>query len=85
MRPNLELNLQKVSQQEADRYKTFLKNYNNYWKKYFDPIGIRINLNKSMKIEICILPLINNSYYSGLSQLLAGNELSFKKNQHSRK
>jgi len=82
MHPNIDLELKKVSQQESDRYNTFLKNYNNYWKKYFDPIGIRINLNKLMKIEICILPLINNSIYNGLFQMLSGNNLSFKKSQY---
>jgi hypothetical protein len=51
---------------EASEYAAFVDNYSRYWSRFFDPIGIRIKLGDTVRIETCILPLIENSWYDGL-------------------
>lgn len=59
--------LERVSTQEAAQYKAFMENYNRYWTQFFDPIGIRVKMGKDIRIQTCILPLIENSWYDGLA------------------
>lgn len=56
-----------VTREEAARYKAFVENYNHYWTRFFDPIGVRIKMGKDIRIQTCILPLIENSWYDGLA------------------
>jgi len=73
LKPNLELPVAKVNQAEADGYKAFVESYSNFWREYFDPIGIRFKKKASgVRIEICILPLIENSLYNQIKSLLGG-------------
>ncbi len=62
-----EVPLQKITRQEEVQYNAFLENYNRYWTKFFDPIGIRIKMGKDIRIQTCILPLIENSWYDGMA------------------
>ncbi|ACM18446.1 hypothetical protein Geob_0069 [Geotalea daltonii FRC-32] len=62
-----ELPLVSVTPLEAARYKAFVENYNRYWTRFFDPIGIRVKMGKDIRIQTCILPLIENSWYDGLA------------------
>ena len=58
---------------EAQEYKQFLAEYNSYWRTYFDPIAVRIQVTpKQYRAETIILPLIDNSLYRGLSETLGG-------------
>lgn len=66
MVPNIEKDLGMVSQGEADEYTRFAADYNEYWKEFFDPIGIRFRLRDGIVVETCILPLVNNSIYNTL-------------------
>jgi hypothetical protein len=43
-----------------------VENYNRYWTQFFDPIGIRIRMGKDIRVQTCILPLIENSWYDGM-------------------
>ena len=52
---------------EVEQYKAFVENYNRYWTRFFDPIGIRVKLGESVRIQTVILPLIENSWYDGLA------------------
>jgi hypothetical protein len=70
--PVSELTLGKVSQTEAQDYKTFVDRYNSYWSRYFDPIGIRFRLKDRIEVETCILPLIENSVYNQLREIIGG-------------
>ncbi len=70
--PNLEYKVDRVSTEEADAYRGFLADYDKYWKNFFDPIGIRAKNADRIRIETCILPLIDNSAYQGMSQLTGG-------------
>ncbi|HPS57993.1 MAG TPA: hypothetical protein PK514_07790 [Spirochaetota bacterium] len=66
MVPNIEKEFGLVTQGEAEEYRRFAEDYNEYWKEYFDPIGIRFRLKEGIVIETCILPLVNNSIYNSL-------------------
>lgn len=72
MIPNIDTDLPMVSQVEADGYTEFLNRYNDYWRTYFDPIGIRLSGDRRIRIETCILPLINNSFYNSLLEFTGG-------------
>ncbi|MDK9716994.1 MAG: hypothetical protein OEL57_03690 [Trichlorobacter sp.] len=65
--PLNELKLTKVTPDEASQYRDFVANYNRYWTQFFDPIGIRVKLGQNIRIQTCILPLIENSWYDGLA------------------
>lgn len=62
-----EVPLEQVTRQEEARYKAFVENYNRYWTRFFDPIGIRVKMGRDIRIQTCILPLIENSWYDGLA------------------
>ena len=71
--PCAEIPVTRITRQEANEYAAFRLNYDQYWRRYFDPIAVRIDIEpKRHRLETIILPLIDNSVYTGLSQLLAG-------------
>jgi hypothetical protein len=71
--PCCEVPLDQVNGLEADEYMEFVKEYNEYWKTYFDPIAVRIQIApERYRIETIVLPLIDNSIYSGLAQAVGG-------------
>lgn len=64
--------IDKAADVEAKDYREFVERYNNYWSRYFDPIGIRFKLGNQIEIETCILPLIENSIYNQLREIVGG-------------
>jgi hypothetical protein len=71
--PCLEIPLKQVTAEEADEYKAFLDAYNQYWRTYFDPIVLRLQVTpKRLRLETIILPLMDNSVYSALAMGLGG-------------
>jgi len=73
MTPTIESSLSRLTPAEESEYKQFLQQYNQYWRTFFDPIAIRIQLEaKKMRVETVILPLIDNSFYSSLANTLGG-------------
>ena len=47
--------------------------YSQYWRRYFDPIVIRLQVTpKQYRAETIILPLIDNSIYTGMAMALGG-------------
>jgi len=64
--------LEKVAKAEAEDYKQFVRRYNDFWSRYFDPIGIRLRLGNRIEAETCILPLIENSMYNRLREIVGG-------------
>jgi hypothetical protein len=58
-----------VTAEEAAQYKAFVENYNRYWTQFFDPIGIRVKMGNTIRVQTCILPLIENSWYDGLAAM----------------
>jgi len=71
--PCCEIPTAKVTQEEAEEYNGFLREYNSYWRTFFDPIGIRIKLTpEKYRVETIVLPLIDNSIYTGMAMSLGG-------------
>jgi len=71
--PCVEHPVAQVTGEEADEYNVFLTAYNQYWRTFFDPIGIRIKVSpERYRLETIVLPLIDNTVYSGLAMTLGG-------------
>jgi len=68
----------KVSKEEADDYRRFVANYNDYWRQYFDPIGVRFKVGNRIEVETCILPLIENSIYNQVRELVGGKPVALR-------
>jgi hypothetical protein len=66
--PCCEIPLTEVTHAEATAYRAFLEQYNQYWRTFFDPIAIRIQIApERYRIETIVLPLIDNSIYTNLA------------------
>lgn len=77
MTPNIEIPVAQVNGAEANEYSAFLTEYNTYWRTYFDPIAIRLKVTPGQyRAETIILPLIDNSIYSFLSNTLGGEPVA---------
>src|SRR5262249_6748062 len=71
--PCLELPLTEVSGPEAAEYKAFVQDYNQYWRTYFDPIAVRIQVSPQRhRLETLVPPLVDNSVYTILAQTVGG-------------
>lgn len=75
--PLCELPIDKVSSSESQGYATFRDRYQEYWRRYFDPIGIRIKVDKTISLDAYILPLIDESNYNDLKRLTGDKPAKF--------
>ncbi|HTU22355.1 MAG TPA: hypothetical protein VMG10_30225 [Gemmataceae bacterium] len=65
--PLIELPIDKITPREAAEYRQFRQEYLNLWRRYFDPIGMRLSLrDKRVQVETYILPLIDSSGFRDL-------------------
>jgi len=73
MTPCCEVAATHVTETEHALYRDFLREYSSYWRTFFDPIGIRIQLSpETYRLETIILPLIDNSIYSATAEIIGG-------------
>ena len=73
MTPLCELPLDEITPEEAQSYRDFVNNYNSYWRTFFDPIAIRIQVTpQRYRVETIILPLINSTIYQQMHAMLGG-------------
>ena len=70
--PISSISFDKVAEEEAKDYRQFVERYSRYWRRFFDPIGIRLRLGDRIEAETCILPLIENSIYNQLREMVGG-------------
>jgi hypothetical protein len=71
--PCCELPLENVPAAEAALYERFLAEYNGYWRTFFDPIAVRVRAEaERYALETVVLPLIDNSIYTGMAEALGG-------------
>ncbi|MBV9925298.1 MAG: hypothetical protein JOZ96_09815 [Acidobacteria bacterium] len=71
--PNIETPVAQVSAEEAAEYRAFVAEYNQYWRTFFDPIAFRLKVApEELRVETVILPLIDNTIYTGLASALGG-------------
>jgi hypothetical protein len=62
-----------VTATEHSLYRGFLTEYNSYWRTFFDPIGIRVQMTpETYRLETIVLPLIDNSIYSAMAAVIGG-------------
>ena len=56
-------------------YKTYRDRYTRFWRQYFDPIAVRLDTapGGGLALETFILPLIDNSLYTGLKETLGAS------------
>jgi hypothetical protein len=68
--PLVELPIGNVTPAEAEAYRQFRLEYLGLWRRYFDPIGMRIALDdRQVRLDTFILPLVANSRYNELRRL----------------
>ena len=68
--PNAELTVLKVSEAEQQEYARYKVRYEEFWKTMFDPIAIRIHADRTVKLEVCVLPMVNGGAYAQLRAAL---------------
>ena len=73
MRTLPDVPLENVTPEEAEAYRQYVENYSRYWRRFFDPIAIRLDDVGTDQLELStfILPLVDNSIYNGLRMVLA--------------
>ena len=57
---------------EAEAYKQYVDNYTRFWRRFFDPIAVRLDDTDDGGLELAtfILPLLDSRMYDGLRQML---------------
>jgi hypothetical protein len=71
--PCCDIPVTEVTGAEAEEYQAFLDDYNQYWRTYFDPIALRIQITpRAYRLETIVLPLIDNTIYKTLAHTLGG-------------
>ncbi len=74
--PLIEFDSDTATDKEAETYGQFRDRYQQYWRRYFDPIGIRIKFGKTITLETYILPLIDSSRYNQLVDIAGGKPIT---------
>ena len=65
--PISELDLTYVTAGEANSYNRWRRSYQNYWRQFFDPIGIGFSIKKQqLTADMTVMPLIAQTEYNDL-------------------
>ncbi|HJZ89319.1 MAG TPA: DUF1559 domain-containing protein, partial [Gemmataceae bacterium] len=73
LNPCIEHPVVEAISEEIDEYRAFVNEYNQYWRTFFDPIAVRVQASpKQYRLETLVLPLIDNSIYTTMAQVLGG-------------
>jgi hypothetical protein len=71
--PHGELTLDEAREGEAAAYRRFSRSYGNFWRRYFDPVGITMKRDgASWEIDMVVLPMADNSLYRSLAAFVGG-------------
>ena len=60
-----------VSAAEAAEYERYKERYQAFWLGLFDPIAVRITVDRRLKLEVCVLPTANGDLYQQLRGMVA--------------
>jgi hypothetical protein len=65
-----------VTPAEAQAYQTYVNEYKQYWRQYFDPIALRLDdaPDGALELSSFILPLIDSQMYNSLRSMVATRE-----------
>ncbi|MDR3228218.1 MAG: hypothetical protein LBT53_02225, partial [Puniceicoccales bacterium] len=57
-----------VTTDEVRAYERYRDNYARFWRQYFDPIAVRLDIvgERKFALEVFILPLLDDTLYNGL-------------------
>lgn len=75
--PLSEVPIDKITPTERSEYTRFRDSYRNYWRRYFDPIAVRIKVDRTISFEISIAPLLEESRYNELKRLTGAQPAKF--------
>ena len=69
-----------VTAEEAQEYQSYMDNYRQYWRQYFDPIAMRLDDAAGDQLELTtfILPLVDSALYNGVREFLQSSERGAK-------
>lgn len=72
----IDLGITEATPQEAAAYQQYLENYNRFWRRFFDPIALRLDQPDAATYELSvfILPLIDNSIYNSVREIVASEQ-----------
>ena len=74
MVPCSEIPVKNATGSQANEYGEFVQAYSQYWRTFFDPIAVRVQVRPNkLRMETIVLPLIDNSVYTGLASILGGD------------
>lgn len=76
--PLIEIEADYASAKEKEQYDQFRDRYQEYWRTFFDPIGVRIGVGKTLRLETCILPLIDSSTYERFEDIAGGEPIEVR-------
>lgn len=63
-----------VTQSEASAYGTYVQEYSNFWRQFFDPIAMQLSETPTgMYLETFILPLLDSDMYNGVRMAVASD------------
>jgi len=82
--PLIEIDIDRVTAKEREQYERFRDRYQQYWRQYFDPIGVRIRVDRTIALDTCILPLIDLSEYDQFEDLTGGEPVEFQSDRFTR-
>jgi len=74
--PLVEIDAGLATKSERAQYEQFRERYESYWRDYFDPIAVRMDVDRTIRLEVCILPLIDLSAYNEFMGLSGGKPIS---------
>jgi len=75
--PISELQFEKVTKTEADAYKRWRNRYQDYWRQFFDPIGVQFAISKDrIGADMTVMPLIEQSEYRDFIDISSGAEIA---------
>jgi hypothetical protein len=61
-----------VTHEEEKAYRQYVDNYNRFWRRFFDPIALRLDDTPDGALELStfILPLVENTIYQSVREVL---------------
>lgn len=74
--PIVELDIEEVSQSEAEAYRRWRRGYQRNFSQVFDPIAVRFNVKPELLgIDVTVMPLIDDTDYEEMVNLTSGGEI----------
>ncbi len=72
----IDLGITHATARETAAYREYLQNYSSYWRRFFDPIALRLDQPDpaTYEVSVFILPLIDNSIYNSIREMVASGE-----------